>query len=607
MTRAEERLGAVPLPGGEGTRFLVWAPRLDRVEAIVDGRPPLALRPTDGGYHVGVAADVGQGHRYRLRLPDGREVPDPASRSQPDGVRGASEVVDLDGWRWEDDGWSPPTQAELVIYELHVGAFTADGTFDSVTKQLDHLADLGVNAVELMPVAEFPGARNWGYDGVFPYAAQSTYGGPDGLRRLVQACHQRGLAVVLDVVYNHLGPEGNVLGLFGPYVTDRYRTPWGDAMNFDGRGSDDVRRYFLGSALQWLEDFHVDALRLDAIHGIVDTSATPFLAELSDTVHRREAGLVIAESDLGDLRVVRPVDVGGLGMDAQWMDDLHHALHASLTGEQEGYYADFGSIRDVATALRQAVVYTGQTSRARGRRHGSSPDGIPPERFVVFAQNHDQVGNRMQGDRLSTLLTFEQQKMAAAAVLLSPFVPLLFMGEEYGEEAPFPYFVSHTDPDLVAAVRRGRAEEFAAFHWAGDPPDPAAETTFRGAILGWDLSGRHGLLLTWHRTLLRLRREVPALAALPRRPAQVSVDPGSRLVLALRSGPADTVMSAYNTTGDEVEMPVPTDRWARLLDSADARWGGPGSLVPEVVEPEASRLRLRPWSAVVLHRRTEPA
>ena len=604
MTRAGERLGAVPSPAG-GTRFLVWAPSLDRVAVVMQGRSPLPLSPVGRGYHGGVAPDAGPGDRYRLRLPDGREVPDPASRSQPEGVHGPSEIVDLDAWRWEDDGWNPPTLAELVLYELHVGTFTADGTFDGVAKQLDHLIDLGVNAVELMPVAEFPGGRNWGYDGVFPYAAQSTYGGPDGLRRLVQECHRRGLAVVLDVVYNHLGPEGNVLGAFGPYFTDRYLTPWGDAVNVDGWGSDEVRRYFLGNALQWLEDFHLDALRLDAIHGIVDTSPTPFLAELSSTVHGRGAGLVIAESDLGDLRVVRSAEVHGLGMDAHWADDFHHAIHAWLTGERNGYYEDFGSLDDVAAAMRQGVVYTGQLSRARGRRHGSSPDGLPPERFVVFLQNHDQVGNRMRGDRLSTLVGFEQLKMAAAAMLLSPFVPLLFMGEEFAEEAPFPYFVSHTDPELVDAVRRGRAEEFAAFRWEGLPPDPAAEETFRRATLGWDLSGRHGLLLDWYRTLLRLRREIPALAALPRSPQEVSLDHEYPLLGVLRTGPADEVTATFNPTGHEIVQPIRMDRWERLLDSADERWGGPGSLIPGVVESSASELRHRPWSVVVLHRTEE--
>jgi maltooligosyltrehalose trehalohydrolase len=598
----ERTLGATRLEDGRW-RFVVWAPFSRVVElALWEGNGgearTLAMEPVGRGYHTATVDGPSPGARYRFRLEGGRELPDPASMSQPEGVHGPSALVDLSAWEreWGDRGWAGRPLEAFVIYELHVGTFTPEGTFDGMVKYLDDLRDLGVTAIEVMPVAQFPGTRNWGYDGVFPYAVQDSYGGPDGLRRLIEACHALGLAVVLDVVYNHLGPEGNHLGEFGPYFTDRYRAPWGPAINFDGPGSDEVRRYFVENALHWLEDFHIDALRIDAIHGIVDTSARPFLMELAEIVDDRAERLgrhlhLIAESDLGDVRVIRPRQLGGFGLAAQWADDFHHSVHSLLTGERAGYYGDFGSLGHLAQAYTQAFVYTGQHSNYRDRRHGSSTAGIPAKRFVVYGQNHDQVGNRMLGERLSGLVGFEQLKLAAGAVLLSPFVPLLFMGEEHGEEAPFHYFVSHSDPGLAEAVRLGRREEFAAFGWAADPPDPQDEQTFLRSKLRRDLrhQGRHRVLWELYRELLRLRRDRPSLASLSK--AEVAAWPDERagVLLVLRGGDAEEalILFHFGEGAAEVHVPFAGAPWRRVLDSADPRWGGPGSLAPEEVGEDA--------------------
>jgi maltooligosyltrehalose trehalohydrolase len=436
------------------------------------------------------------------------------------------------------------------------------------------LRELGVTAIELMPVAEFPGGRNWGYDGVFPYAAQSTYGGADGLRRLVDAAHDRGLAVVLDVVYNHLGPEGDVLPEFGPYFTDRYRTPWGAALNFDGAGSDEVRRFFVDNALQWVDDFHVDALRLDAVHAIADPSAYPFVEELTDAVHAfgetvRHPVYVIAESAANDARLITGKDRNGIGCDAQWDDDFHHALHAILTGERDGYYVDFGTISDLALTYREGFAYARRYSAFRDMHHGRSAAGLPGDRFVVFGQNHDQIGNRARGDRLGALVGLDGARLAAAAVLTAPFVPLLFMGEEYGETHPFPYFVSHGDPELVEAVRTGRAEEFGL--GADTAPDPQAEATFASAKLDWAARDQapHRELLDWYRALIALRRQRPALAALDSKALRTDVFEEQRALVLVREAGADAVGVVFGFDDDEreIELTLPGGPWTVLLDS----------------------------------------
>ncbi len=569
----EGLLGAAVLPDG-GVGFRVWAPFARRVEVEVDGRTIVPMDPEDRGYHAVTVAEAGAGSRYGFRLDGGGTLPDPASRFQPEGVHGLSQVCpDAD----PPTQWDAPALQDYVIAEVHVGTASPDGTFDGLLGYVDELSAVGVNAVELMPVAQFPGTRNWGYDGAFPSAVQDSYGGPDGLRPFVAECHRHGVAVILDVVYNHVGPEGNVLSAFGPYFTDRYQTPWGDAVNFDGPDSDEVRRFFGGSALMWLEEFGIDALRLDAIHGIVDTTARPFLVELAEAVRdlRQRTGrrhFLVAETNRNDVRTVTPLEAGGTGLDAQWNDEFHHALHVLLTGERDGYYAGFGSVQDLADSVQHGYVYRGRYNPHRRHRLGSDSSHIPPERFVVSAQTHDQIGNRMRGERLSTLVGFEALKVAAALTLLHPGIPLLFQGEEYGATAPFPYFISHTGPELVEAVRRGRREEFASFQWSGEPPDPQDERTFLSAKLLREPTSESRILRDWHRELIRIRREVPALR--PGVPAEAEADEDRRLLTVRRHGIGESLVVA-NLGPDPVPGALP-DGWDRVLCSADPRWGGPG-------------------------------
>lgn len=609
-----QTLGAQSV-GDEECHFLVWAPFARKLELQLE-LPSRRFEPMqqapDGYFHCAVRG-VPPGSTYFYRLDGNTSRPDPASRLQPQGVHGASEVI-RPHFDWQDSGWRGLPLDQLVIYELHVGTFTREGTFDAIIPRLPALKELGVNTIELMPVAQFPGSRNWGYDGVYPFAAQNSYGGPDGLRRLVNACHALGMCVALDVVYNHLGPEGNYLRNFGPYFTDRYHTPWGQALNFDGPFSDHVRRFFIANALYWVRDCHVDALRLDAIHAIVDTSAVPFLEELAHEVQSLGAKLgravhVIAESDLNDARIVRPRPLGGFGHDAQWTDDFHHSLHTLLTREESGYYESFGSVEHLAKAYTSGFVYSGQYSSYRQRRYGNSSLDVPARRFVVFAQNHDQVGNRALGDRLSAIVSFEELKLAAGAVLLSPFVPLLFMGEEYGEAAPFQYFVSHGDPALIEAVRKGRKEEFARFGWQQDIPDPQTPETFNRSRLNWSLrdEGKHLTLRSFYAELLRVRRSVRALSNLSKARTKASAC-GKFCLLLERRHAADRVFTVFNFGEDTVIACPPSGdgRWRKIVDSAETRWGGPGSTVPEILEVnESAKIDIRAVSFCVFRRSTE--
>ncbi|HYL71812.1 MAG TPA: malto-oligosyltrehalose trehalohydrolase, partial [Candidatus Dormibacteraeota bacterium] len=460
--------------------FRVWAPSAGHVTLQLDGAQHAMTEAGDGWWEA--APDgAAPGGRYGFSIDGGEALPDPRSPSQPEGVHGLSQLVDHASFAWSDSGWRGFPLREAVMYELHIGTFSPEGSFSAAIEHLDHLVALGVNAVELMPVAEFAGARGWGYDGVDLFAPHSAYGGPDGLKQLVDACHAHGLAVVMDVVYNHVGPEGNHLGAFGPYFTDSYATPWGQAWNFDGPDSDAVRDFIVDNAVMWLRDYHCDGLRLDAVHAIIDTSATHILEDLSVRVEalRDELGRelwVIAESDANDPRLVMERRLGGYGLHATWNDNFHHALHAALTGERTGYYLDFGSLTDVCTALRQAFVYTGQYSPFRRRRFGRSIGEMPLARFAGYAQNHDQVGNRAAGERLSALVSRGRMRVAAALTLLSPFVPLLFQGEEWAASTPFQYFTDFDDRRLRRAVSEGRRSEFRDFGWRPeDVPDPQVE------------------------------------------------------------------------------------------------------------------------------------
>ena len=589
---SEKRLGADYLGGGRCC-FTVWAPFTDKVEVrLVSPRESiLELERDEQGYHQGIVEGVEPGNLYLYRLSDGKECPDPASRFQPQGVHGPSQIVNPD-FSWNDHSWIGLPLRDYIIYELHVGTFTPEGTFEAIIPHLQNLKNLGITAVELMPVAQFPGSRNWGYDGTYPFAVQNSYGGPDGLKHLVNGCHQVGLAVVLDVVYNHLGPEGNYLADFGPYFTDRYRGPWGHPINFDGPYSDEVRRYFIENALHWLVEFHFDGLRLDAVHGILDFSAQPFLQQLALEVNHSTGSLnrqvyLIPESDLNDTRLIRSRELGGFGLDAQWNDDFHHSLHTLLTGEQTGYYQDFGRLHHLVRAFSEGYVYSGDYSHYRKRSHGNSSRSIAAEQLIVFAQNHDQVGNRAQSERLSQLVSFEAQKLSAGVVLLSPFIPLLFMGEEYGETAPFYYFVSHSDAGLIEAVRRGRREEFTAFRWEGEPPDPQGEATFLQCKLDPELrfQGQHEILYRFYGELIRLRRESPPLKVLDKGRLEVT-GLEEKKALLWRRWTEEQQMAAVFHFGKQARsfsLPLPEGHWRKQLDSADSIWGGPGSTVSSEV------------------------
>jgi maltooligosyltrehalose trehalohydrolase len=577
----------------------------------------IAMSPMASGYFQTVSEEATPGTRYVYRLHDRDsqavlDRPDPASRRQPEGVHGPSEVVSS-RFDWEDKDWAGVPLSRMILYELHVGTFTASGTLEAVIEHLQRFNDLGITAIELMPVAQFPGVRNWGYDGVFPFAVQQSYGGLIGLKRLVNACHLSGIAVILDVVYNHLGPEGNCMKDYGPYFTDSYKTFWGAAVNFDGPHSDPVRRFFIEDALFWVGECHLDGLRIDAVHAMPDFSARPFLSELSEAVHdaakkQGRAVHLIAESGLNDTRVIRPEESGGYGLDAQWNDDFHHALHALLTGEKGGYYSDFGGLDHMRRAFQSGFVYQGEYSLYRGRRHGNRSGTIPAERFVVFSQNHDQVGNRANGERLCHILSFEKLKLAAALVLLSPYVPLLFMGEEYGETAPFLYFISHSDDGLINSVREGRKREFSAFDWEVEPPDPQAVSSFKASKLDHRLckEGRHRLMVEYYKELTLIRQTVDALFGPSRHRMDVRSIPEKDVLFLTRWGEVDEAALFFHFSDFRAGLPVnlTAGEWRRRFDSGDTAWQGEGG-GPDILSFNGSpiELSLSPWSALLLIRR----
>ncbi len=579
---ASDAFGAT-LAGG-GVTFRVWAPRCRSLEVAIEGRATVPLERGAGGVFEGWLPDVVAGARYRYRLDGQRHRPDPVSRWQPEGVHGPSVVVDPSAFAWTDAEFRGHAPSLLVIYELHVGTFTSAGTFDAIIPHLGSLADLGVSAIELMPIAEFPGSRNWGYDGVHLYAPQSTYGGPTGLRRLVDACHANGLSVVLDVVYNHLGPEGNYLTEYGPYFTDRYRTPWGLAIDFDGPDRAGVRRHFVENARYWVREFHVDGFRLDAVHAIVDTSPDHVLSEIAEAA-REEARRprrhvhVIAESHDNDRRIVLPRTAGGLGLDAVWSDDFHHALHHRLTGEGAGYYIDFNGDVHLARAIAEGFAFQGEDSQYFGRPRGTPSRDLPGERFVISVQNHDQVGNRAQGERLSALVPLAAIKLAAALLFIAPAIPLLFMGEEYGETAPFQFFASFLDRDLAGAVRKGRAAEFGRFAWQGQIPDPGDPSTFERSRLNHSLAGvpGHHELREYYRHWLALRRSHPALGTGNKPATRADLDPtGDTLTVRRAAASGAEVRLVANLTGAPRSWGEADVDWKLLLDSNEIRFGGTG-------------------------------
>ena len=513
--------------------FSVWAPWVKRVAVKVGDASYSMSGPDERGWWKAAVENAGPGTDYAFLVEDDpTPYPDPRSAWQPHGVHGASRVYDQKAFAWQAERWNAPPLSGAVIYEMHVGTFTQGGTFDTAIERLAHLVELGVTHLEIMPVAAFPGRHGWGYDGAAMYAVTEQYGGPDGLKRLVDACHREGLAVLLDVVYNHFGPVGNYTGKFGPYMTNRHHTPWGDAVNFEEAGSDEARRFFCDNALMWMRDYRIDGLRLDAVHEFVDRSAIHFMEQLTAEVEVLSSMLerrlvVIAESDLNDPRVVTPREAGGYGMDAQWNDDFHHALFTVLHVEDErkGYYEDFGSFERLAKSLAEMFVYDGVYSRYRKRTHGRPVRGLSAHRFIGFIQNHDQVGNRATGDRLEEIVGLERAKVAAGLMLTAPFIPMMFQGEEFAASTPFQYFADHDDPEMARAVSEGRRREFAAFGW--DPaviPDPEKVETFERSKLKWDEvgEGRHAEMMDWYRSLIRLRRS--SISLNDGEPAHVSVE-----------------------------------------------------------------------------------
>jgi maltooligosyltrehalose trehalohydrolase len=567
--------------------FRVWAPAIERVDVKI-GERAWPFAQVEGGWWEVSVGEAGQGTDYGFVL-NGEDavLPDPRSLCQPYGVHGLSQVLDQSAFAWTDDSWRAQALKDAVIYELHVGTFTAEGTFAAAEVRLEYLKTLGVTHVELMPVASFPGTRGWGYDGVDLFAPQETYGGPDALKHFVNAAHMHGLAVLLDVVYNHLGPAGNYLARFGPYFTANHHTPWGDAVNFEDAGSHETRRFFIDNAKMWLRDYHFDGLRLDAVHAYMDRSAIHFMEQLGAEVRalERETGrsyAVIAESDLNDPRVVTERERGGYGLDAQWSDDFHHALDALLTGERGGYYADFGSMADLAKALREVFVYDGRYSAYRDRVHGRPVEGLPAWRFLGYAQNHDQVGNRAKGERLNALTTPARARIAAALVMTSPFVPMLFQGEEWAATSPFLFFTDHEE-ELGRLVSEGRKKEFTAFGWKPEEiPDPQDEATFARSRLKWDEIGEpdHAGVLGWYRELIALRRSSADFVC-----GDVRVDFSEEdRWLTLRRG---HFLIAFSLASEKIALAVPPNSEIVLRSSED-------------VAVDADALVLAPDSVAVL-------
>jgi maltooligosyltrehalose trehalohydrolase len=554
--------------------FKVWAPNAGKAEIVIDNPDNANLmEKIAGGWWCYDYTDSKQPVDYGYILDGGGPFPDPRSPYQPGGVHGLSRTVDHSSFEWTDDGWQSPPLSSAIIYELHTGTFTSEGTFEAIISKLDYLKELGITHIELMPVNEFSGDRNWGYDGVDIYAPHHEYGGPEGLKTLVNAAHGKGLGVVLDVVYNHFGPEGNYLEKFGGYLTDKYSTPWGKAVNFDDAQSNEVRSFVIDNALMWLGDYHIDGLRIDAVHSIFDDSAKHILEELSENVEQLNARtaryhFLIAESDLNDPRVVRSPQAGGYGIDAQWSDDFHHCIHSLLTGELQGYYLDFGKCSHLAKAMEDVFVCDGVYSHFRRRVHGRRVQDLNGYKFVVCSQNHDQVGNRAVGDRLCHLVSPGKAKIAAAIIITSPFIPMLFQGEEWAASSPFQYFTNHQDEELGKAVTEGRKSEFSGFEWSeDDTPDPQAPETFQRSKLDWGESGKqeHSSILGWYKELIKLRKSLPELQDGNLRQVETGFKDKKKWLVIKRG----SVKIFCNFGGKNRKIPLDKDRKYEVLLSSD--------------------------------------
>jgi maltooligosyltrehalose trehalohydrolase len=570
-------------------KFQVWAPLAGEVALQIETqkRP---MQFAGGGWWSLECKEAEPGTEYGYFVNGEGPFPDPRSAWQPSGVHGLSRIIDHSKFPWTDDTWQPKPLSSAVFYELHVGTFTPEGTFLGIIDRLDHLLELGVTHIELMPVAEFSGAWGWGYDGVDLFAPHHAYGTPDDLKFLIDTCHQRGLAVLLDVVYNHFGPAGNYLGKFGPYLTDAYKTPWGQAVNLDHKGNREVRRFFVDNALMWLRDYHFDGLRLDAVHAFVDNSAVHFLEFLASEVEALSSRIgrhlvLIAESDLNTPCIVRSREANGYGLDAQWSDDFHHALHTVLTGENKGYYEDFGLLGQLAKAFTSVFVYDGVYSPHRDSIHGRPVIALSGRHFLAYSQNHDQIGNRAQGERLSHLVNPGRQKIAAALVLTSPFIPMLFQGEEFAASSPFQYFSQHEDPDLARSVSAGRKNEFKAFGWTPEEvPDPQDRAAFERSKLCWSeiTQGEHAEMLNWYKQLIALRRSTPELTDGRLTEVNVTFDERARW-LVLKRGNIEVVV---NFAGDAQAIPI--SRMPRGILSSNDRW----DLRPGLIEIPADSVAI---------------
>lgn len=575
--------------------FNLWAPKARDIKLVLTGNNrEIPMTQGEHGYWSLKSDDISPGTLYKYKIDNGESFPDPASLSQPESVHGPSEVIRLDDFEWSDQQWINIPPEKMIQYELHTGTFTETGNFEGMISRLPYLKDLGINTIELLPVARFSGKRNWGYDGVYPFAVHHHYGGAKKLMQLVNECHKQGIAVILDVVYNHLGPEGNYTSVYGPYFSGKYSTPWGKPMNFDGPYSDGVRNFVIQNALMWCRDFHIDGLRLDAIHAIYDFGARHILKELAENLEHlsrqmKKSHYLIAESDLNDVRYISSFEKGGCGLDAQWSDDFHHAVHSLVTKEDKGYYMDYGKARHLSKAIKDSFVYDGKYSAFRKKTYGSSTKNNPAKQFVIFTQNHDQTGNRKSGERLISLSGFETAKLAAGTMFVSPNIPMLFMGEEYAETKPFYYFVSHLDARLNELVRKGRSEEFKDHYESKEEaPDPSSPDTFKKSKLSWNISDGSSsrAMLEYYKTLITIRKGHPVLRVPDK--DNLEITEKDLLFTLRRWREEDHILSFMNYSDNEQSTLIPDNtagRFHKILDSAESRFNGYGQTCSNTADP----------------------